>query len=108
MSVLNCPAYTKNAVNGMVSPSESRSITPSGKLAHAQNTVKRLQERKCLFVPGQYNTSYYDVLGARPCVRERENIDSEDADKGAGEMRDAGKNDAHASAPLVLSVAFLG
>src|ERR1019366_3127349 len=62
ISVLSCPANSKNAVNGIVSPSESRSKAPTGNVAHAQNAVKRLRARRCLIVPGRCNTSYYDVL----------------------------------------------
>ena len=36
-------------------------MTPTGKLAHAQNTVKRIRAHRCLIAPGQYNTSYHDI-----------------------------------------------
>lgn len=62
ISVFSWPANSKNAVNGMVPPSESRSIAPTGNLAYAQNAVKQLWARRCLIVPSHYNTSYYDVL----------------------------------------------
>src|ERR1700687_4858343 len=74
ISVSSWPANNKNAGNGMVPPSESRSMAPTGNLAHAQNAVKRLRARKCLIVTGQYNTSYYDVLWVARAVRERENL----------------------------------
>src|SRR5512135_1289546 len=69
ISVFSWPANSKNAVNGMVPPSESRSKAPTGNLAHAQNAVKRLRAGKCLIVPSHYNASYYDVLWAARVAR---------------------------------------
>jgi hypothetical protein len=40
-------------------------MTPTGKLAHAQNTVKQIQPGTCSIVPDQYNTSYYDIYCSR-------------------------------------------
>jgi hypothetical protein len=60
--VSSCPAYSKIAGNGMVSPSEGPSIAPTGNLAHAQNAVKRLQAQKRLLVPLRIthrNTMYF-------------------------------------------------
>src|ERR1700690_210310 len=70
ISVSSWPANSKIADNGMVPPSESWSKAPTGNLAHAQNAVKRLQARRCLIVPRQYKTSYYDVLGPTGVVRQ--------------------------------------
>jgi hypothetical protein len=67
--VFSCPANSKNAVNGMVPPSESRLMAPTGNLAHAENAVKRLRARRCLIVPGRHHTSYYDVLWIATVVR---------------------------------------
>src|ERR1700688_2511204 len=81
ISVPSSPANSKNAGNGMVSPSESQSMAPTGNLAHAQNAVKRLRARKCLIVPGQYKTSYCDVLGVARVERGRKELNIEKTEK---------------------------
>ena len=45
------PRKTKTQVVELSPPSESRSIAPTGNLAHAQNGVKQLRARRCLNVP---------------------------------------------------------
>jgi hypothetical protein len=59
--VFSWPANNKNAGDGMIPPSESLSMAPTGNLAHAQNAVKRIQALKwaCVPVPPTHRNTIY-------------------------------------------------
>src|ERR1700739_452098 len=82
ISVLSWPANSRIAGNGMVSPSESQSMAPTGNLAQGQNAVKQIRARKCLIVPVSITHRVTMYYGSHVSYEGRKNLNTENTEKG--------------------------